>query len=188
MPDYGGYLQFRRSVRVPDVAGPFEPEPESDSESGCGGDSDGTSASGLSIRLKPDSAGRNPTTGRLVRLGLAWHARGRWQWRSRWGLPPQARGQCRPRRGSCRRAGSRGARGRNAGLRSNLKIRTSDSKRELRARSIMMLVQYEAGRRARLNCERRRVPVLQAGAWDPAGGTWLRSSVAAAATGMAGLL
>ena len=180
MPDYGGYLQFRRSVRVPDVAGPFEPEPESDSESGCGGD--GTSASGLSIRLKPDPAGRNPT--RLVGMGLAWHARGRWQWRSRWGLPPQARGQCRPRRGSCRRAGSRGARGRNAGLRSNLKIRTSDSKRELRARSIMMLVQYEAGRRARLNCERRRVPVLQAGAWDPAGGTWLRSSVAAAATGM----
>ena len=77
MPDYGGYLQFRRSVRVPDVAGPSEPEPdsESDSESGCGGD--GTSASGLSIRMKPDPAGRNPT--RLVGMGLAWHARGRWQ-------------------------------------------------------------------------------------------------------------
>ncbi len=75
--------------------------------------------------------------------------------------------------------------GGNAGLRSNVEIWTSDPKRELRARS--MLVQYEAGRPARLNCECRRVPVLQAGAWDPAGGTWLRSSVAAAATGMAGL-
>jgi hypothetical protein len=69
VPDYGGYLQFRRSVRVLDVAGPSEPEPdsESDSESGCGGD--GTSASGLSIRLKPDPAGRNPT--RLVGMGLS---------------------------------------------------------------------------------------------------------------------
>jgi hypothetical protein len=75
-------------------------------------------------------------------------------------------------------------------------IWTSDPKRELRARS--MLVQHEAGggrapsqiESAGLNCECRRVPVLQAGVlvWDPAGGTWLRSSVAAAATGMAGLL
>ncbi len=69
-----------------------------------------------------------------------------------------------------------------------MEIWTSDPaaapKRELRARGMLLVAQYEAGRPARLNCECRRVLVLQAGVWDPAGGTWLRSSVAAAATGM----